>query len=362
VIRIRQTGISEAVEIFARLNSKGQPMTPDQMVSALMFRQAGTDGAIFDLATEIDDMLERLAERNFGEVDRTIILRAILANLGEDVYKTDWTRMAAKRRNELLSLLQEGVQRTSRSLLRATQWLFDHGVHTGRLLPYGLQLVLLSAFFDACESPTDAQQDLLRRWFWVSSFSGWFGGANPSRVNGLIDEFRRSFASASNPERFESFDVGRQALPYPASFDMRSARTRALLLALLSRLRKHDQRAYEHAWRSITESGPTAVRKVFWNVPSESVRDPANRLLLPPDAADGALRSWVVTKAEAEDFVELDAYGIDRASANAAVGGLAGEFVSRRRDALVALEREFQLAVGVTVSDNKRAEAPIDTD
>ena len=84
VIRIRQTGLSEAVEIFARLNSRGQAMTADQMVSALMYRQ-GRKAESFDLASEIDTIEERLAEDSFSDIDRTTILRGVLANIDEDM-------------------------------------------------------------------------------------------------------------------------------------------------------------------------------------------------------------------------------------------------------------------------------------
>ncbi len=186
VIRIRQTGLSEAVEISARLNSKGQAMSPDQIVSALMYRRR--EGYEFDLAGEIDALADRLGEQNFPDVDRTTILRAILANLDEDIYRTDWTRLALERREELLLRMAAGVRRTQDSLDLAVAFLQELGVRTSRLLPYTPQLVLLSAFFDRNPEPSTEQLRTLRRWFWVSSFSGWFSGANSSRVNALIKE------------------------------------------------------------------------------------------------------------------------------------------------------------------------------
>ena len=107
VIRIRRTTLSEAVEIFARLNSKGQAMTADQMVSALMYRQ-GQKAESFDLAEEIDSIEEQLAEQSYGDIDRTTILRGILANLDEDIYRTDWTRLTSERRERLLHGYKRG--------------------------------------------------------------------------------------------------------------------------------------------------------------------------------------------------------------------------------------------------------------
>jgi len=100
VIQINDTGITEAVEIFARLNSRGQAMTADQMVSALLFGQES--GSEFDLAGEIDECVSVLGTFGFGDLDRTVVLRALLAAIGEDIYRTDWTRIASSRRRDLV--------------------------------------------------------------------------------------------------------------------------------------------------------------------------------------------------------------------------------------------------------------------
>ncbi|MHB1739204.1 MAG: hypothetical protein ACYCXA_06910 [Actinomycetes bacterium] len=233
IIRMRQTGISEAVEIFARLNSKGRSMTADQMVSALTFRQGDQDVA-FDLATEIDAMLERLGEQHFGDVDRSTILRAVLANLDEDTYRTDWTRMARDRKEALQERLAGTVERTNASVDLALEFLKRLGILTSRLLSYGLQLVLLGSFSDRCPSPTAQQLAVLARWFWVSSFSAWFGGANPSRITGLVGKFRGRLVTDPFSRDLEIFDLDAEALPFPLNFDMRSARARTLLLVMLS--------------------------------------------------------------------------------------------------------------------------------
>src|SRR5262249_28592653 len=161
------------------------------------------------------------------------------ANMDEDIYKTDWTRIAVDRRDVLLPRLRDGVASATKSLDLAIDFLQGIGVMIGRLLPYAMQLVALSAFFDRRPAPTESQLSMLRRWFWVSSFSGWFGGANPSRVNGLVTEFREIARAGRAPEKLANFDLDGKSLPYPSTFDMRSARTRALLLVMLS-LRPRD--------------------------------------------------------------------------------------------------------------------------
>src|SRR5262249_49184885 len=87
VTRIAAGSLTQAVEIFHRLNTKGRAMTLDQMVSALTYRE-GTGS--FNLARRIDSILERLAEYNFGNIKRITIFRAIVAAANKDIYNSDW--------------------------------------------------------------------------------------------------------------------------------------------------------------------------------------------------------------------------------------------------------------------------------
>lgn len=362
VIRMRQTGLSEAVEIFARLNSKGQSMTADQMVSALTFRQGDRD-VDFDLATEIDRMQEALGEQLFGDIDRNTILRAVLANLGEDIYRTDWTRLAGDRRDALQARLADAVVRTNRSLEHAVGFLTELGVRTSRLLPYGLQLVLLSAFFDRCPEPTVPQQEVLERWFWVSSFSAWFGGANPSRISVLIDEFRGRLATDASPAGLATFDLTAEALPYPLNFDMRSARARTLLLVMLSRNPSSGGLSYvDEAVEMLAASGPSAVGSVFPSPPPEVRGNPANRLFRPPEVPRGPLGAWVLERQDDGDSAALEAACIDDAALEALHAADAGAFVRARQRLLTEYETEFQLAHGVTPSQVGASVSPVDTD
>jgi len=362
VIRIRDTGLSEAVEIFARLNSRGQLMTTDQMVSALTFRQDEQDST-FDLASGIDRLAEGLATRLFGDIDRNTVLRAILASLDEDIYRTDWSRLTGDRSGLLQERLQVALKRTEISLGAALDFLSDIGVCTSRLLPYGLQLVLLSAFFDRRPKPTEAQVKLLRRWFWVSSFSAWFGGANPSRTGALVREFRKMLAQSDDPTALINFDLDAQALPFPTNFDMRSARTRTLLLVLLAADPLDGALSYrDHAVEQLASQGPAAVGSIYWESPAEMRGNPANRLFRPPSAPRSALSTWIEERIQNNDREALVRAGIDERAIGAFLTRDVRQFLRAREQALVELETRFQKSNGVRPSTVGSAEAPIDTE
>ena len=106
------------------------------------------------------------------------------------------------------------------------------GVTSDRLLPYGLQLVLLGEFHRICPDPAAGTVELLRRWFWVTSFTGWFGGVNTAQAKRTLEEVRAIAKGES--KAFNVVDLDMPAQPFPDRFDARSARVRGFLLYLAS--------------------------------------------------------------------------------------------------------------------------------
>jgi len=45
------------------------------------------------LAGELDEIMGLLVRRGSGAVGRRWVLRSVLAILGQDIYRTDWTRI-----------------------------------------------------------------------------------------------------------------------------------------------------------------------------------------------------------------------------------------------------------------------------
>jgi Protein of unknown function DUF262 len=295
VIQIKQTGLTEAVEIFARLNSKGQSMSADQMVSALLYREG--DQHPFDLAREIDSSMSILKSYGFGDIDRTVVLRTLLAAVKEDIYRTDWTRVAITRREELQGRLKIVLPQVNTSLESAARFLSRQlHVPTDRLLPYAMQMTVIASFFTAQPEPSDEQLALLKRWFWVSSFTRWFGGANPSRVNALVRDFMDNVATSPEHPKLATFDLGEPAAAIPRSFDMRSARTRSLLLGLYSQKpRGRDGEVIKDPEVLVGLYGPEAIGYVAYTVSdSDLSRSPANRIPRDDPSERGQARNWLL--------------------------------------------------------------------
>jgi hypothetical protein len=367
VIRIKNTGLNQAVEIFARLNSKGKPMTADQMVSALMYREAPSGEPIFNLSDHIDDILVDLEVHDFGGIDRVTVLRALLATLGEDIYRTDWTRLTDSKRSDLQERLPTVVGETRVSLMQAAEFLRGLGVHNHRLLPYAMQLVVFSAFFGACPDPNPEQVRFLERWFWVSSFSGWFASGNPSRVGALLREFRERVANNPSPGVLENMRMDEPAQAFPTSFDMRSARARTLLLVQLA-LKPRDEvgNQIKAPWQRVGEHGPIAIGYIAATAQDKTLASsPANRLLKLDIADRSQGKNWLVRLGdEGDETVRLilESHAIPPNSLHLLKENDADQFLQIRREYLIQLERRFMGEKGVVPPLGRETQpAPYDT-
>ncbi|MBF0401399.1 MAG: DUF262 domain-containing protein, partial [Magnetococcales bacterium] len=356
IINISNTELSQAVTIFSRLNAKGRAITTDEMVSALTYSESDSEGAGFHLSGQIDGLIEKIAAHGFGGMDRTIILRAFLAAIDEDIYRTDWTRMAEDKKLKMQSRFIDVMAKTGDALVDAIQFLHTLGVYTDRLLPYAMQLVVLSAFFFACAKPTPEQKKFLCRWFWISSFSGWFGSGNPSRVAAMVREFKTSIATNPAPSMLESMGFGMPAQPFPQSFDIRSARTRTLMLVLLA---QHPQasngKAIAEPWRWIAERGSAAFGYIFSELNQGSKSSPANRIFRQPGGAALYGKDWLKklqTLDPAKRRAILSSHAIPEHAFPDLLQGQRVAFLRARENYMVQLEKAVMIREAIVPPEN----------
>jgi len=218
-----------------------------------------------------------------------------------------------------------------------------------RLLPYAQQVVVLSTFFYARPEPSEAQLELLRRWFWVTSFTEWFGTANPSRVNAMVRDFMDNVAQEGQEPVLLSMDLDQKATPIPASFDMRSARTKAHLLVMLSnKPRRRDGHLIEEPELKIELLGPGALGYVVWNQKGmELGRSPVNRILIDVPEDRRQAKAWMLDLGDEEAPAILRSHGIPEQAVEALRAGDISEFLRQRLRRIRELEFEFMDRVGV---------------
>ncbi len=365
IVHFTTNNLSIAVESFSRLNKKGRSIGQDEMFSALTYEE--DNGKRFHLAAEIDKLQRSMVRSGFGGVNRTILLRAVLTAARLDMYRTDWSRLGEQVKSDVRERLPAAVNEAEAGLEHARTFLRDHGVLNARMLPYSAQLVALCAFFGQCSEPTANQKQLLTRWFWSSSFAGWFGSANPARVRRLVEELRDRISKQPSPTSLENMDLVQSALPTPLRFDLRSARVRALICVLLGRSpRLPDGTPLElnRAAQLLFERGPEAMSVVCATVKDSDLRSsPANRILDVAPDVPGQAKNWLVKlDASVRDDV-LASHAMPADSLSLILEGRNDAFLHARLEFFGELEREFMKKVGVRwPASSEPMPSPIDSD
>jgi hypothetical protein len=357
VVRIRGGELKDAMEIFSRLNSSGMGMSVDQMVSADISRTAKGESS-FDLAYQ--------DHRDRGRADCPALrwdrpqqpyVRSIAGKAGIRIHSRpaeQVTRTSCRATDFDAQRREQVVGRASRGLVAAARWLNDAGVVCDRVLPYALQLVLLSQVLDG--SALDAaRSQTLRRWLFATSFAGWFAGGNTTQVNEDLDEMARF--GKGETTTFRAFAEAPK--PFPVRFDLRAARVRALLLATLIPAGPLQRR---HSLVDIVAllAGDDAagVPKVFPRATGPDGSSPANRIFLPTHDGDGARAQLLALPAEERDEV-LRSHCIDGLAWEALQANDSAAFFVARTRHLMDLESTLMDELGLQPSRDMVAADPL---
>ena len=356
LIRIRDADLDSAVTVFARLNRTGRKMAADEMVSALTYQKGQ-----FHLARKMSNFMIELAQKGFGNLDRIFLFRAVLAALDRDIYAKDWADLMVKQ--EVRKALPGAFEAATKGIRRALEFLDSLGVTSDRLLPYGLQLVFLGEFFRLCPQPAANVAELLSRWFWVTSFTGWFGAIRSTQTRHALNEIRD--LAKGTGTHLDVIDLEAQAQPFPDRFDGRSARVRAFLLYLAS-LKPRSILLREDPLdpgRLLSTSGTGALAHVSSNLSQRAdlIRSPANRMYVDHDHIGQAFGALTDLQDDVLREV-LPTHGFPVASiAHLRRGDRAG-LVAARLDALIDGEREFMEARNVAPPQEQTAGIIADSD
>ena len=352
--RIEGGTLQEAVDIFARLNTRGQSMTPDQMISALTYTE-GSGG--FHLAHRIDEILEKLQAYNFGAISRLAVFRSVVAAAGLDIHQTKWASLATSLKGNLPAT----ADNAEAGLVGAARFLSEELKVPGeKLLPYSHQMILLSELFRLQKKLTAKQTDTLRHWFWSTSYSGWFAGANTTQLNDAVAEFRE-FAHGK-VSQFKTMRISDPARPFPSSFDMRGARIRTLLLVIMQQLKPRDVDGKElDAGRLVSDKGSRAFVHVFRRAKGELLSNPANRILLPPTAGSTVRAQLLGVPANLRTKV-LSSHGINEEVYEALKLDDDEAFILARARQLARVEREFMTSVGIIPAEEEMGATDLDSE
>lgn len=211
--------------IFERTNSSGKRLTEADVFDALH----GARGA--EEPTSFEALARSLEDLRFGEIEESLLYRALLAIHGFDAVGG---KVPASFKDA-----PDAYARTAHAMRAAIVFLAGHvGVPHMSLLPYKQPLVALAKFFDLQPEPSARSRELLSRWIWRGAWSGLHSGDTVS-TRAILD------AIGDDENRSVQALLGTIHVPEPpeavslSAYNFRTARSKLETLALLSLRPRH---------------------------------------------------------------------------------------------------------------------------
>lgn len=193
VVTIGDMQINDVAPIFERINSTGTRLT----IYDLM--RAATWSPEFDLGKTIEDIRLSLEAKKFHSFDSKTFLRALGAASGSD--------FSSGSIDSLRHLDPQRLYDCAEQIKDAAQLAVDFlcteiGAPRAEALPYANQFAVLIELFRVLPRPTENQLQEIKRWFWLTTLSGYFSGWDSGQ---MATDARavRSFASGET----ETIDV-----------------------------------------------------------------------------------------------------------------------------------------------------------
>ncbi|MBS1519476.1 MAG: DUF262 domain-containing protein [Bacteroidetes bacterium] len=225
----------EAVDIFSRVNSTGVRISDDWKISALSFNPARN----FRLGTEIDLLLEDLKNYNFGTIKRNLILQCIINSFGKVFFDQSNSKILEELaiRGDFIDI----TRATLSSIKKAVRFLHEElWVLNSKLLPYNNQLIFITDFFAKSLNPTNESLVALKRWFWITSYSGYFTIYNLSKQRLAYNEFQYFIQNSQHdPVYIDKPGKKFAVTKIPIRISMGSVRAKSLALLMLNRIKEH---------------------------------------------------------------------------------------------------------------------------
>lgn len=181
VVTIGDMEINEVAPIFERINSTGRKLTIVDLT------RAATWGEGFDLNDALERVKQALEPRNFEGVPDTEILKNISACAELGMQNDDVDKLRKLAPTDLQKIVEKCVEAYKRAVDFMTS---DLPLTSFAYLPYRMQLTFIVEFFNCCPTPTSQQRRELKKWFWKTSFSGYFGVSSYSLTRGILANVR----------------------------------------------------------------------------------------------------------------------------------------------------------------------------
>lgn len=225
--------ISEAIEIFQKLNSQGSKITTDWVISASLIKKDPN----FRLGDEITNLIKNeLSVHQFDTIRREVILNCITNSFGS-VYFDTLSKNDNKKIEDLVRQddFIEVTKKTFYAIKKAAKFMYEELlVLDAKLIPYNNQFIFITDFFSRIENPNQKQLFQLKKWFWITTYSNYFTIYNLSKQRIAYQQFQKFIKDENVDPVFYENDSPFTALAFPDKITMGSVRGKALALFMIN--------------------------------------------------------------------------------------------------------------------------------
>lgn len=167
LVTLGDMSIEDVAPVFERINSTGTRLT----IYDLM--RAATWSPEFDLGNTVDGIKSALEAKKYNTLDSKTFLRTLGAAAGGDFSAQSIDAL----RDLSLEKLTVAADSMKAAAMRAADFLATEiSAPRAESLPYSNQFAVLCEVFRLIPVPTGVQLQEIKRWFWRTTLSGYFGG------------------------------------------------------------------------------------------------------------------------------------------------------------------------------------------
>lgn len=330
-INIEGGNITEAVEIFSRINSRGMDISPDWMISALTYNKDKN----FRLGSLIDDLLNSLEAYNFHKLPkaRDIILKCIMNSFGKSYLDQSNNLEQLAKRQDFIKISKKTIS----SIEKAVQFLYqDLLVLDSKYLPYLPQLIFITDFFNTLENPSERQLYDLKRWFWITSYSNYFTIYTISKQRKAYYQFRKYLNNeTSEIVYYDTPNIPFQTLDFPVKNFSGSARYNCLCLFMLN---------YSKNFQTIERKSADCLYELKLINSKAHTNIPENTILYFNNSDDNVLTKKSIIE---NRLINNDNYFIDENVTNHLKSNKNNKAIKFRKNCIIENEQKFVTNLGL---------------
>lgn len=192
VVTIRDRTNQEVCRVFQRINSSGTSLSTLELLSAWTWSDQ------FNLINEINELLEKLEDCNYGELDEELILRCLAAVVTGKIDAEELVDVAPTDLVKGMTILKQAMFASVDFLEKELR------IKNVVFLPFPIMLVPLVGFFSKTLKPNADQLTGLKRWFWHCAFTQKYKAGTNSAV---LEDLGKMLSLAKNAKTFDALSA-----------------------------------------------------------------------------------------------------------------------------------------------------------